>query len=67
MPGVDSYLGAGVSDSLMRFSEQDSGDVASRQPDEVGDIELIREQAPTLNDKFRQLCYWRQVVNAESN
>jgi hypothetical protein len=67
VPGVDTYLGIGVPDSLMRFSEADSGDIANHLPADVGDVELIKEQATTLNEKYRQLCYWRQVVNAETN
>ncbi|HXQ76468.1 MAG TPA: hypothetical protein VN791_08235 [Acidimicrobiales bacterium] len=33
----------------------------------VEDVALISENATTLSEKFRNLCYWRQVVNAENN
>jgi hypothetical protein len=62
VPGVDSYLGAGAPSSLMRFS-----DPASNEPSGVGDVELTTEKTTTLSEKYRQLCYWRQIVNAEHN
>ena len=55
VPGVDSYLGPGVP-ALLRFTGP-----------EFGEISLIEERVTTLSDRFRQLCYWRQVVNAENN
>jgi hypothetical protein len=67
VPGVDSYLGAGVPASLMRFSESDSGEGASRNPSYIGDVELIPERPASLIERYRQLCYWRQVIHAEYN
>jgi hypothetical protein len=65
VPGIDSYLGAGIPASLMRFTESDDG--ASGGLTEIHDIALILEKPTTLIEKYRQLCYWRQVVNAEHN
>jgi hypothetical protein len=67
VPGVDSYLSSGIPASLMRFSESDAGEVESRHPSAVSYISLIMERPVTLNDKYRQLCYWRLVVNAENS
>jgi hypothetical protein len=62
VPGVDSYLGAGIPASLMRFSEPENC-----HPHAVDYVELIAEPATSLIEKYRKLCYWRQVVNAENN
>jgi hypothetical protein len=67
VPGVDTYLGSGIPASLMRFSESDAGVVESEHPGAVGYIGLIMEQPVTLIEKYRQLCYWRLVVNAENS
>jgi hypothetical protein len=66
VPGVDSYLGVGTPDSLMRFSDPDGRDLAG-QLASLDDVTLILEKPVTLIEKYRQLCYWRQVVHAESN
>jgi hypothetical protein len=66
VPGVDSYLGMGVPSSLMRFTEADSGVVPEASAG-VGHVRLIMGEPQTLGEKYRQLCYWRQVVNAEKN
>jgi hypothetical protein len=34
---------------------------------QVGVATLISWQTDSVSDKFRQLCYWRQVVNATNN
>jgi hypothetical protein len=62
VPGVDSYLGTGAPASLMRFSDPESN-----EPSAVGNVELITEKTTSLSEKYRQLCYWRQIVNAEHN
>jgi hypothetical protein len=78
VPGVDSYLGAEVPASLMRFSEPapqraSAGVGPSSDGDGPGRFRgiettaLINEQPTTLIEKYRNLCYWRQVVNAENN
>jgi hypothetical protein len=67
VPGVDSYLGMGTPASLMRFSDPDGRDLAGRQLASLEDVTLILERPVTLIEKYRQLCYWRQVVHAESN
>jgi len=69
VPGVDTYLGAGIPASLMRFSEpgSESGTVTSQHPYAIDYVALIAEPATTLLEKYRKLCYWRQVVNAENN
>ncbi|MGH9018841.1 MAG: hypothetical protein ACRDY1_13910 [Acidimicrobiales bacterium] len=56
VPGDDSHLGAGVPPWLREHPGV-----------ELRDVMLIKENATTLSDRFRQLCYWRQVVNAKSN
>jgi hypothetical protein len=33
----------------------------------AGVATLITWQTTSAGDKFRQLCYWRQVVNASNN
>ncbi len=52
----------------MRFSESghESG-AGDGDRSGIGYIALIKEPATTLIDKYRKLCYWRQVVNAENN
>jgi hypothetical protein len=71
VPGVDSHRGTGIPASLMRASEPepepDSDHAASRHPSAVDYVALIAEPATTLIEKYRKLCYWRQVVNAENN
>jgi hypothetical protein len=67
VPGVDSYLGAGVPASLMRFSESDSGEDALMLRSDLGSATVITTGAGSLSEKFRRLCYWRQVINAENN
>jgi hypothetical protein len=49
----------------MRSSWPDLGDGSSQHPAAITYITLIVEQPSTLADRFRQLCYWRQVINAE--
>jgi hypothetical protein len=65
VPGVDAGLATGIPASLMRSSELGSN--GDGPHDGIGDVRLITERATTLIDKYRQLCYWRQVVNAENN
>jgi hypothetical protein len=67
VPGVDSYLGGGSPESLMRFADPNAEDAEGGQLASVGDISLILEKPVTLIEKYRQLCYWRQVVHAENN
>ncbi len=67
VPGVDSYLGEGVPPSLMRFSDPTPDTETGSRPSAIGEIDLIAENATSLSEKFRNLCYWRQVVNAENN
>jgi hypothetical protein len=67
VPGVDSYLGTGIPASLMRFSEPQSTEVTSVHPAAIEYVALIAEPATSLIEKYRKLCYWRQVVNAENN
>ena len=80
VPGVDSYLGAGAPASLMRFSDPEpptalapapapapSEGVKTGQFSGFDSAALIMERPVTLIEKYRQLCYWRQVVNAENN
>jgi hypothetical protein len=67
VPGVDSYLGAGVPASLMRFSESESGEDAVTRRSTLGSATVITTGAGSLSEKFRRLCYWRQVINAEYN
>jgi hypothetical protein len=67
VPGVDSYLGAGVPSSLMRFSEPESSDAVGPADGHDRRIPLISERATSFLERYRQLCYWRQVVNAENN
>ena len=56
VPGDDAHLGSGMPPWLKQYPA-----VTLR------DVTLIKENATTLSDRFRQLCYWRQVVNAHSN
>jgi hypothetical protein len=51
----------------MRFSEPESSDVVSQPPGGEVNVSLITEQATSFIERYRQLCYWRQVVNAENN
>lgn len=67
VPGVDSYLGTGVPSSLMRFSEPESSDPVLQSGGRDRCIPLISERATSFMERYRQLCYWRQVVNAENN
>jgi hypothetical protein len=67
VPGVDSYLATGIPPSLMRFSDPASDTVTSRHPSAIDDVALIVENATSLSETFRNLCYWRQIVNAENN
>jgi hypothetical protein len=57
--------------SMMPFSEPGSSDESSAGPSYpllgIEGVSLIMENATTLTEKYRQLCYWRQVVNAENN
>lgn len=66
-PGVDSWHGAGIPASLMRFSDPASTDGLSRHPAAIAHITLIAEQPSTLAERFQQLCFWRQVIHAEYN
>ena len=66
VPGDDPSSGAGIPASLMRSSSP-HGDVISCHPHAIEYVALIAEPATTLLDKFKKLCYWRQVVNAENN
>jgi len=53
--------------SMMPFSEPESSDEPSYPLLGIEAVNLITENATTLTEKYRQLCYWRQVVNAENN
>jgi hypothetical protein len=63
--GVDANRGPGIPASLMRSSWPETGDGSSQHPAAITYITLIVEQPSTLADRFRQLCYWRQVINSE--
>jgi len=53
---------------VARRDEPGSTDVlVHRLMSEVGATTLISWQETSVGDKFRQLCYWRQVVNASNN
>jgi len=66
VPGVDSKLGSGFPPSIVRSSAVESG-VAVAGRIVIEDIQLISDDGTTLIEKYRRLCYWRQVVNAENN
>ncbi|HVC68917.1 MAG TPA: hypothetical protein VNC61_01500 [Acidimicrobiales bacterium] len=54
--------------STMGNDEPGSTDVlVNRLISQVGMATLISWQTTTVHDKYRQLCYWRQVVNASNN
>jgi hypothetical protein len=53
--------------SMMPFSEPESSDEPSYPLLGIAGVTLIVENATTLTEKYRQLCYWRQIVNAENN
>jgi hypothetical protein len=67
VPGEDPYLGAGVPSSRLRFSEPASSDAVRRPAGRDRRICLIGEEPTSFMERYRQLCYWRQVVNAENN
>jgi hypothetical protein len=67
VPGVDSRRGSGIPAALMRAPEPNSSDVVNTHPSAVDYVALIAEPATSLVEKYRKLCYWRQVVNAENN
>jgi len=62
IPGVDSADVPGVVRASELVPGEDPGDRVV-----LVDIALIADEATTLVEKYRRLCYWRQVVNAESN
>ena len=54
--------------SVGRSAEPGSTDVlVNSLIGRAGVTTLISWQGTTAVDKFRQLCYWRQVVNASNN
>jgi hypothetical protein len=67
-PGADSHRGLVIPASLVRSHEPGSTDaLVNRLLTDVGAATLISWQSTSLDDKFRQLCYWRQVVNSTNN
>ena len=62
---VDLNRGAGIPASLMRYSEPEASDGLSSHPAAIAYMTLIVEQPSSLAERFRQLCYWRQVINSD--
>jgi hypothetical protein len=54
--------------SVARSAEPGSTDaLVNGLMSHAGVTTLIGWQNVSVGDKFRQLCYWRQVVNASNN
>jgi hypothetical protein len=53
----------------MRFSEREpADDAAGGLVTDLGTTAtVIPLEAHSLSDKYRRLCYWQQVINAENN
>jgi len=67
-PDEVSRRGMLIPAPVARRDEPGSTDVlVHRLMSEVGATTLISWQETSVGDKFRQLCYWRQVVNASNN
>ncbi|HEY7948445.1 MAG TPA: hypothetical protein VID75_12280 [Acidimicrobiales bacterium] len=67
-PDEDSRREMLIPASVVRRDEPGSTDVlVNCLMGQVGATALISWQHTSVGDKFRQLCYWRQVVNASNN
>jgi hypothetical protein len=67
-PGKDSRRGMMIPASVTRSDEPGSTDaLVNRLIGDVGVATLISWQGHSAEDKFRQLTYWRQVVNSSNN
>jgi hypothetical protein len=69
VPGDDPEPEPGFPASSMRFSEREpADDAAGGSVTDVGaTATVIPLEARSLSDKYRRLCYWQQVINAENN
>jgi hypothetical protein len=67
-PDEVSRRGMTIPASVVRSDEPGSTDaLVNRLVGQAGIVTLISWQTTSVGDKFRQLCYWRQVINATNN
>jgi hypothetical protein len=68
VPGIDTRAGMEIPVSVATRQEPGSTDaLVNHLLGQVGVATVITWESPSVSGKFRQLCYWRQVVNTANN
>jgi hypothetical protein len=68
VPGGGAHLGTSISAALIRSSAPESREaLIGLLRSQAGSMTLITGTGTSLSERYRQVCYWRQVVNAHTN
>jgi len=68
VPGVGAHLGTSISVALVRSLAPEAREILVRHLlTQCGGTTVIDATGTSLSERYRQVCYWRQVVNARNS